>query len=128
MAPARSADRSILSEIATDTNQSYDQRKEVVMAMASNSNASKKLLSIAEKGNLPPDLRLLVGGMLMRSSDAEVRRKATEAFPQPHQKDRKPLPPIDELASMNGDAENGGKLFRGVATCAMMTHTGSVGP
>ena len=35
-----------------------------------------------------------------------------------HQKDRKPLEPIDKLAQLRGNSNAGLKLFRGVATCA----------
>lgn len=124
--------RELLGQIASDSQRPYEVRKVVVMAMALNQNTSKKLLSIAEKNELPADTRLLAGGLLVRSNNQDVRKKASNLFPQPLQKDRKPLPALDQLAQLKGNADHGAKLFRGVATCGNCHPVGgqgkSVGP
>jgi putative heme-binding domain-containing protein len=107
----------LLAEVVSDPGRPFDQRKNAVVAMALNQNTSKSLLAIAQQNRLPADTRLLAGGLLSRSRNSEVRTTAIELFPQPQQKDRKPLPPLDQLAEMKGDAANGAKLFSGVATC-----------
>lgn len=107
----------LLAEVISDPERPFEYRKNVVMAMSLNPNTSKTLLSIAKDGKLPADTRLLAGGLLVRSSDQDVRQQALKLFPQPQQKDRKPLPAIDQLAQLSGDAGSGMKLFRGVATC-----------
>ncbi len=109
--------KDLLAEVVTDSERPFDIRKHAVVAMAGNANASKKLLEIAQSGDLPTDTRMLAGGLLARSSNADVRTRASKLFPQPKQKDRQPLPPIDQLAQMKGDAGSGVRLFGGVATC-----------
>jgi putative heme-binding domain-containing protein len=109
--------QSFLAELVSDSKRPYDHRKNAMIAMASNQNTSKRLLSIAEKNELPPDTRLLAGGLLSRSNNQQIRKKALELFPQPEQKDRKPLLPLDQLAQLKGDPANGAKLFSGIATC-----------
>ena len=124
--------RSMLTDVVSDPSRPFDQRKCVLMAMALNRASSKRLLTMARREELPADSRLLVGGLLSQSTDQDVRKAATELFPQPSQKDRKPLPPIDQLARMKGDAARGAKLFSSVATCAKCHPVGgngkSVGP
>ncbi len=107
----------MLADVVSDAKRPYEHRKYAVIAMSLNQNTSKRLLSIAETNKLPADTRLLAGGLLSRSNDQEVRSKAIELFPQVQLQNRDPLPAIDQLAQLKGDASNGAELFRGVATC-----------
>lgn len=108
----------ILSDVASDPKRPFEVRKNAVVGLARNKAGEASLISMAEKKSLAADTRMLTGGLLARSKDAKVREVAGQLLPQPQQKDRKPLPPIDQLAKLNGNADNGLKLFRGVATCA----------
>ncbi len=109
--------RELLAEVVLDAQRPFENRKDAIMAMARSKSTSQKLIALAESGKLPADTRLLAGGLLVRSSHADIRDKAATLFPQPQQKDHKPLPPLDQLAQLKGDAANGATLFRGVATC-----------
>lgn len=122
----------MLQEVVIDKERPFDVRKNAVTGLARNANGSKALLQLAASKQLAPDTRMLTGGLLARNRDASVREQAAKLLPQPQQKDRKPLAPIDQLASMSGDANKGMTLFRGVATCAnchvINQHGKEVGP
>lgn len=122
----------ILSDVAKDRERPFEVRRCAVVGLARNKSGRQALLGLAESNRLAADTRLLAGGLLARLGAQDVRRRAAEVLPQPQQKDRKPLAPIDQLASMKGDADTGRKLFRGVATCAnchvVGQHGKNVGP
>lgn len=122
----------MLSEVAADSQRPFEVRKNAVTGLARNKGGEKTLISLAESKRLAADTRLLAGGILARSRDAAVRKRAGELLPQPKLKDQKPLAPIDELAAIKGDVQHGMQLFRGVATCAnchiVNKHGKEVGP
>lgn len=107
-----------LSEIAMDAERPYDQRRAAVAGLARSKDGQKRLVDMASNKTLVGDTFLVAGALLARSEDAGIRNAAAKVLPQPAQKDSKPLPPIDELAKMTGDASSGQKLFRGEGTCA----------
>ncbi len=122
----------MLADVAGDAERPYDVRQIAVMGLAKNKNGEKRLLELAQTKKLAADTRLLAGGLLARSADQSVRTQAADLLPLPKQKDQKPIAPVDQLAKMRGDVENGLKLFRGVATCAnchiVDKHGKEVGP
>lgn len=122
----------MLSEVAADPERAFEVRKNAVVGLARNKNGEKILLDLAASKKLAADTRLLAGGILGRSRDGGVRKRASELLPQPQQKDREPIAPIDELAAMKGNTEAGMQLFRGVGTCAnchiVDKHGKEVGP
>jgi putative heme-binding domain-containing protein len=107
-----------LSEVAADAERPYAERRAAVAGMARTPRGGKRLIEMAKQKTLAGDMFLVAGALLARSEDQAVRKAAADVLPQPEQKDAKPLPPIDELAKLSGDAANGLKLFRGTATCA----------
>ncbi len=108
----------MLGEIAEDAETNFDVRRNAVIGLSRNKNGEKRLIELAASKQLVADTRLLAGGLLARSKDKSIRKRAAELLPLPKQKDHKPLAPLDRLATMKGDVANGMKLFRGVATCA----------
>jgi len=110
--------RNLLSEIAGDAERPFEVRRNAVAGLAKNTPGQNSILALVRSGRLAPDTRLLAGGLLAKSENEQIRKRAAELLPQPQQKDQKPLAPIDELAAMKGDIANGLKLFRGVATCS----------
>ncbi|QDV46304.1 hypothetical protein Enr13x_62130 [Stieleria neptunia] len=107
-----------LSEIVTDAERPYDQRRAAVAGLARSKGGEKRLIDCATEKTLVGDTFLVAGALLSRSKDAGIRKAAASVLPQPAQKNSQPLPPIDELAKMSGNAAAGQKLFRGEATCA----------
>lgn len=96
----------------------YPVRSAAVRGLASSKLGAKALLQAAQRGALTPDTRLLAGGLLNRSDQSDIRETAAKLFPQPLQGDSKPLPALDQLVAMPGDASRGAELFRTKATCA----------
>ena len=74
----------------------FEVRKNAVIGLARNKGGEQALLALAESKRLAADTRLLAGGLLARSRDEAVRRRAGELLPQPQLKDQSPLAPIDE--------------------------------
>ena len=107
-----------LSEIATDADRSYVQRRAAVAGLARSKTGQTRLVELATKKTLVGDTFLVAGALLSRSQDKKIRDEAAKVLPQPSQKDAKPMPPVDELAKMTGDAAVGMKLFRTTGTCA----------
>ncbi|MEM6978710.1 MAG: PVC-type heme-binding CxxCH protein, partial [Planctomycetota bacterium] len=107
----------LLNEIVTDSKLSYPLRSASVKALASSNVGASKLLDLAETERLAADLRLLAGGLLIKSEDNAVIARANQALPLPKAVDRVPLAPLDELVQMTGDISHGAELFRTTATC-----------
>ncbi|MDV6032605.1 MAG: c-type cytochrome [Phycisphaera sp. RhM] len=107
-----------LSEVATDAERPYAQRRAAVAGLARTKDGEKRLIDLATEKTLVGDSVLIAGALLARSEDSGIRKAAANVLPQPAQKDSQPLPPIDELAKMTGDVAAGEKLFRGAGTCA----------
>lgn len=108
----------LLSEVASDAERGFESRRAVVTALARSKPGQQKLIELAKSKKLIGDTTLIAGALLARSNHNDVRTEAANVLPQPTQKDAKPLPTIDKLASMKGNIENGKQLFRGTATCA----------
>lgn len=107
-----------LTEVAIDAERPYNQRRAAVAGLARTTDGQKRLVEMATQKTLVGDTFLVAGALLARSEDQGIRDAAAKVLPQPEQKDAKPMPPVDELAQMTGDAGAGVKLFRGVGTCA----------
>jgi putative membrane-bound dehydrogenase-like protein len=110
----------------------YDVRSEAVRGLSKNNLGAKRLLDLVKDGKLPGDVKLLAGGLLAKSNDKTIRSLAEKWLPLPAQADSKPLPPLDELAKMSGNATHGEALFRTKGTCAnchiVKGHGKQVGP
>lgn len=107
-----------LSEVASNADRPYDQRRAAVAGMARTANGGNRLIEMAKDKSLVGDTFLVAGALLARSENEAVRQAAAKVLPQPEQKDAQPLPPVDQMANMSGDVGNGQKLFRTTATCA----------
>ncbi|MEM0924666.1 MAG: c-type cytochrome, partial [Planctomycetota bacterium] len=108
----------LLSQLVVDDARSYEQRRSALEGLAKTRDGATRVLDAAEKQKLVGDSVLVAGAMLARSSDQRIRDRTLRLLPAPAKADAKPLPPIDQLAKMRGDVEEGRKLFHGTATCA----------
>lgn len=107
-----------LAGIARDGEVAYPIRSVGVRGLASNVMGARRLLKLAEESKLWPDTRLLAGGLLGRHDNQEIRTAALSVLPLPTQADSVPVPAIDELVRLTGEAQRGEALFRGKATCS----------
>ncbi|MDB4678872.1 c-type cytochrome [Rhodopirellula sp.] len=110
--------RAMLTEIVLESDLAFDVRKTAIAGLAKNGTGQNSILQMETDSTLPADMRLFAGGLLARSNNEKVRERSSKLLPQPQQKNAAPLAPVDQLASMRGNAESGKKLFIGVATCA----------
>ena len=89
------------------------------------------LLEQARVGALPSQLREELAPKLLGHADLSVRALATEVFPV-ETLDGRPLPPLAELAALEGSPARGQELYRGRGTCAVCHRFeglgGSIGP
>ncbi|WP_164101806.1 PVC-type heme-binding CxxCH protein [Candidatus Laterigemmans baculatus] len=108
----------LLDPLIRDPEQPYPVRSAAVRGMASNQLGGQQLLELAAKQQLAADTRLLAGDLLSRSSNEKLKQRAAQLLPLPESTDASPLPPLDELVAMKGDASRGRELFAGKATCA----------
>jgi len=108
----------ILSQWVGNGEIAYPIRSSAVRAMASNVLGAKQILKLAESSKLWPDTRLLAGGLLARHENADVRSGAAKYLPLATQADAQPMPAIDELVKLVGNAKQGEVLFRGKAICS----------
>ncbi len=122
----------MLGDTVADAERAYDVRSIAVKGLARNNVGAQMLLELATNMKLPADTRLLVGGLLARSSDEKVAKRAAELLPQPQQANQSPVPPLDDLVKIQGDAVRGQELFRTKATCSnchlVSGHGKQVGP
>lgn len=107
-----------LVPLVSDPERPYAARSAAIRGMVSNQLGSQKLLELAAKQELAADTRLLTGGLLSQSQNEKIKQQAAKLLPLPSAIDESPLPPIDQLASMKGEASRGLELFRGKASCA----------
>ncbi len=108
----------ILSDVVSDAERPYDVRSAAVKGMARNNLGATTLLDLASKSKLPGDTRLLAGGLLSRMTDEKILALSRELLPQPQQANQTPVPALDTLVAIQGDANKGQELFRTKATCS----------
>ena len=76
------------------------------------------VLGLAADGKLPADLKPLVAEQIFRNPDPSVRALASQYFPRTTAAGA-PLPPVEKLLAMPGDAKRGRAVFFGQrAACA----------
>lgn len=108
----------LLTPVIADAERAYDVRAAATRTLASNNLGADALMDLAEKGDLPGDVKLLAAGIISRSPDRKVRQRGSSVLPLPTRTDQAPLPAVDQLAGMRGDVARGKELFRTKATCA----------
>ncbi len=118
---------SLLQSLLMSEAVGHEVQSAAVRGMAKSVAGQQLLLGWAGEGRLPAEMKLLAGGLLSRSVDADVRRTAGEALPSPDESSAQPLPPLDVLVGLKGEASRGQALFHGVATCSQCHVVGGVG-
>lgn len=108
----------LLSGWIAEESLPYAVRSAAVRGLASSKLGANRLVEAAESGTLAADMRLLAGGLLARREEPELRERAAKSLPLPLQADARPVPAVDELVAMDGDAQRGAALFRGKSTCS----------
>ena len=116
-AAAIAAREALLSPDAAPAKQ-----REAVERLAATAEGGKVLLSLAGDGKLPEAVRPLVAEHIFRSPDPSVRALASQHFPRATA-GGEPLPPVDKLLNLPGDAARGRAVFFGATAACGRCHT-----
>ncbi len=108
----------LLNSMMNSDHSSYEITSSVVRGLSKSTAGQEKILELASAQQLPNEVALLAGGLLSRSADEAIRWKALQVLPKPNLDASNPLPPLDVLVRLEGDAAKGLQVFRGVATCS----------
>jgi putative heme-binding domain-containing protein len=73
---------------------------------------------MAQRRDYPDQLKDALAAALNSAKSPSVRESAASIFPPSPSKGSTPLPPLDELVEMRGDAERGQSAFNNAGTCA----------
>ncbi len=82
-----------------------------IKALGKSRNGENLLLEAVKKNELPGDLKLAAGEVLNASSDAGIKKAASELLPMPTGQNNTPLPPISKLIARKGDVTNGHAVY-----------------
>lgn len=86
-------------------------RRESVRILSGTKSGSVLMLTLAEQGDLPMDIRLDVQERTHASNDEDIRLMAEQILPRDMTAEGKALPPIAELLAISGDAAHGHDAF-----------------
>jgi len=92
-------------------------RAAAVSALGRSREGGELLLARTRSGELPVEVRVTAAAALAAAPDAAIRDAAATILPLPATADAAPLPPLQELTRMPGDAARGRRLFATRATC-----------
>ncbi|GIW96344.1 MAG: hypothetical protein KatS3mg110_4385 [Pirellulaceae bacterium] len=118
---------SLLVDLAKDPSQDLELRRKAVIALGRSQAGTRWMIREVEQGTLDLALKEAVAQALHGSPIAEARAAGQKLFPLPAGKENQPLPPVDRLASLSGDAARGRELFRTTGQCANCHRVGSEG-
>lgn len=109
-----------------NASQYSEELGQVAIEMALSPIGAPYLLHLAGRNELPKVFFPIISQHIHNNTDVSVRALASRYFPKSgpvHQA----LPPIDRIAGLSGDSENGRDLFFGRAACATCHLHGSTG-
>ncbi len=110
-----------------DAAQPAAARRDAASALARSPEGGAILVSLALDKKLPPEYASQAAEDLRRNPDLTVRALASRAFVRTTSAGR-PLPPIEELAALEGDAAEGRRVFLSpAAACASCHRAGDEG-
>lgn len=118
----------LLTPLISTTNAPLDVRKQSILSLVQTPEGARSVLKLAEASSLPADLKFTATSELNRVRWADVKEKAAELLPLPQGPDAKPLPSLAKLVKMQGDSENGKKVYQtATASCAACHKAGEIG-
>jgi len=97
-------------------------RKEGARSLCTWKPGAEALLEQIEAGKLNGELKDSVAGPLLAHRDTTIRARAERIFPRPAAKDAAPLPKLNDLIAMKGDAAVGAKVFAAAQTQCSKCH------
>ena len=107
----------VLMGIIIDGGVPIDVRRECVRAAAKIQHAARELGKLITSKKMDTELNQVAAAALHAASSRGTRELANALFPLPPGKEGKPLPPITQLITMQGDARNGRLIYNTTGTC-----------
>ena len=96
-----------------------DLRRQAIKGAARSKAGATEVLKLAESKAFDDTFAPALSAALQAAPlDAAQKTLVAKLFPAPAGKDAKPLPPLDELAKLKGNAGNGQKLYATTGKCA----------
>lgn len=107
----------VLVGVIKDHSVAIDVRREAVRGATNVNYAAAELVKVYENNGLPPELNQTLAAGLHAAQSRGTRALANRLFPLPAAKEGTPLPAINKLIGMKGDAVNGRLVFNTTGTC-----------
>lgn len=115
----------MMEAVIQDPSVSLAVRQEAVKRLAGGWNESERLLKMIKAGKLPKELEAAAAAGFANTYRKDMRQEALK-YLQVSNAGGKPLPPINALAKMNGDINNGKQVFSKIcATCHQVGNEGA---
>ncbi|RDC61683.1 PVC-type heme-binding CxxCH protein [Adhaeribacter pallidiroseus] len=100
----------LLEDVALNGNRSAEVRKMALKKIGRGGSGEARLLAIVKNNKLSPEMQQAAGSVLLNSWRENIRTEAAQYLKTPS-REGKPLPPIDQLATLTGDPVNGKAVF-----------------
>jgi putative membrane-bound dehydrogenase-like protein len=118
----------LLQSIILDRAFPTDLRRETVKLVGRAPAGCQFLLTAAEEGRLPPDVKGDAAQVANRSPDQRVRDRAATVLPLPKLAGNRTLPPLDQILNQNGDPKKGQAVFfKAEAQCSKCHRVAGIG-
>lgn len=101
----------LLLPLVTDPARDVALRKQAVRALAQVQAGAADLLKLAEKQELPAELKLAASAALNSVRWDNLKARAAQLLPVPQGREAQPLPPVAELVKLTGDPNRGAAVF-----------------
>jgi putative heme-binding domain-containing protein len=100
----------LMEEIALNGNRSMAVRQLALKKMGRGWGGEERLLNVVKNNKLAPELQQAAGSVLFAAYRQNIREEAAQFLKMPS-REGKPLPSIDQLVTLKGDATNGKAVF-----------------
>lgn len=101
----------VMRSMLADTDRPHALRREAVRLLGRSRSGSLLLLDLAERDDLPTDLLFDAGQIAAASPYENIRLMGERFLPQDTTRGGEPLPSMDVLLAMKGDAARGREVF-----------------
>ena len=118
--PARAAALAA-RDVLIDPQSAPAKQREAAERLTSTPEGGKIVLGLAADGKLPDGVKPVVAEAIFRSPDPSVRALASQYFPRTAA-GGEPLPPVDRLLALPGDARRGRAIFFGQSAACSRCH------
>ena len=124
---AHPAGYTILKPIVTDASSSRQIRSVAIRGVGTTKQGQQYLVDLLSAEQIPDELLFTTGTVLFGSSDPLIVKSAREFITLPKTANATPVPPVNELIRLKGDAVAGKVVFDNKGTCIKCHQVGETG-